>query len=183
MAKVAVTVIFGVTANITVTATFAINTYTLTYTAGSGGTIRGTTPQTVNYGSNGTQVTAVPSAGYTWASWSDSYATAARTDTGVTANKAVTATFAMLPLNTPSLSGNAGAGIYSTYYTFTASISGGLAPYTYAFTSDGTPAAQSGSSTTYQTYWTSAGTKTINVRITDSLGQYKDASTTIVIYG
>ena len=33
-----------------VTANFAINTYTLTYTAGANGTITGTTPQTVNYG-------------------------------------------------------------------------------------------------------------------------------------
>ena len=46
------------------TANFAINTYTLTYTAGANGTIIGTTPQTVNHGANGTAVTAVPDAGY-----------------------------------------------------------------------------------------------------------------------
>ncbi len=40
----------NVTANISVTATFAINTYTLTYTAGANGTITGTSPQTVNHG-------------------------------------------------------------------------------------------------------------------------------------
>ena len=40
----------NVTANITVTASFAINTYTLTYTAGANGTITGTSPQTVDYG-------------------------------------------------------------------------------------------------------------------------------------
>ena len=34
----------------TVTANFAINTYTLTYTAGANGTITGTAPQTVDYG-------------------------------------------------------------------------------------------------------------------------------------
>ena len=43
----------------TITANFAINTYTLTYTAGANGTISGTSPQTVNYGGNGTPVTAV----------------------------------------------------------------------------------------------------------------------------
>ena len=48
------------TANITVTANFAINTYTLTYTAGAHGSITGTSPQTVNYGAAGTAVTAVP---------------------------------------------------------------------------------------------------------------------------
>ncbi len=47
------------TANLSVSATFAINTYTLTYTAGANGTISGTTPQTVNHGSNGSAVTAV----------------------------------------------------------------------------------------------------------------------------
>ena len=50
----------NVTANITVTANFAIDTYTLTYTAGADGTITGTSPQTVNYGADGTLVTAVP---------------------------------------------------------------------------------------------------------------------------
>ena len=40
------------------TANFAINTYTLTYTAGANGTLAGTTPQTVNYGASGTPVTA-----------------------------------------------------------------------------------------------------------------------------
>ena len=46
------------------TATFAINTYTLTYTAGANGTITGTSPQTVDYGASGTEVTAVPNTGY-----------------------------------------------------------------------------------------------------------------------
>ena len=39
----------------TVTANFAINTYTLTYTAGANGTITGTSPQTVNHGASGTR--------------------------------------------------------------------------------------------------------------------------------
>ena len=43
----------NVTANVNVTARFAINTYTLTYTAGANGTIVGTAPQTVNHGANG----------------------------------------------------------------------------------------------------------------------------------
>ena len=55
----------NVLADISVTANFAINTYTLTYTAGANGTITGTSPQTVNYGADGTAVTAVPTAGTT----------------------------------------------------------------------------------------------------------------------
>jgi len=67
--------------------------YTLIYTAGANGTITGTTPQTVGYGASGTLVTAVPNAGYHFVSWSDGILTAARTDTNVTADKTVTATF------------------------------------------------------------------------------------------
>ena len=51
----------NVTANITVTANFAINTYTLTYTAGAERHASPAyLPQTVNYGADGTAVTAVP---------------------------------------------------------------------------------------------------------------------------
>ena len=85
----------NVTANKSVTANFAIDTYTLTYTAGSGGTIVGTTPQTVNHGADGSLVTATPDANYHFVSWSDGYPTAARTDLNVTANKSVTANFAI----------------------------------------------------------------------------------------
>jgi len=87
----------NVTANISVTASFAINTYTLTYTPGANGTISGVSPQTVNWGGSGTQVTAVPSPGYQFVSWSDGVRTAARTDASVTANISVTATFNSLP--------------------------------------------------------------------------------------
>ncbi len=83
----------NVTANKSVTANFAINTYTLTYSAGAGGTISGTSPQTVNYGASGTAVTAVANSGSTFVTWSDGVTTATRTDTNVTANKSVTANF------------------------------------------------------------------------------------------
>ena len=77
-----------------VTAHFAINTYTLTYAAGTGGSVSGTSPQTVDYGQSGSEVTAVPDAGYHFVKWSDDVATAARTDANVTANLSVTAQFA-----------------------------------------------------------------------------------------
>ncbi|MDI6800130.1 MAG: stalk domain-containing protein [Actinomycetota bacterium] len=83
----------NVTGNITVTASFAINTYTLTYTAGANGSITGTSPQTVNHGADGSQVTAVPAAGYHFTSWSDGVTTAARTDLNVTGDISVTASF------------------------------------------------------------------------------------------
>jgi uncharacterized repeat protein (TIGR02543 family) len=82
-----------ITAPATIRANFAIKTYTLTYSAGVGGTIDGASPQVVNHGSNGTQVTAVPDNGYSFVKWSDNVMTAARTDTGVTANITVEAEF------------------------------------------------------------------------------------------
>ena len=96
----------NVTANITVTASFAINTYTLTYTAGANGSISGTSPQTVNYGASGTAVTAVPDTGYHFVNWSDASTANPRTDTNVTANITVTANFA---INTYTLTYTAGA--------------------------------------------------------------------------
>jgi uncharacterized repeat protein (TIGR02543 family) len=83
----------NVTANISVTAEFAINTYTLTYTAGANGSITGTLSQTVNYGASGTEVEAVAATGYKFSKWSDGLTTAKRTDSNITANIDVTADF------------------------------------------------------------------------------------------
>jgi len=88
-------------------ALYNCTTYTLTYTAGAGGSIVGTSPQTVNHGANGTLVTATPSLGYHFVSWSDAYPTAARTDLNVTANVNATANFA---IDTFTLTYTAGAG-------------------------------------------------------------------------
>jgi hypothetical protein len=95
----------NVTANVSVTASFAINTYTLTYIAGANGSISGTSQQTVNYGSSGTAVTPVPANGYHFVNWSDSSAANPRADTNVTANVSVTASFA---INTYTLTYTAG---------------------------------------------------------------------------
>ncbi|MDP2709555.1 MAG: InlB B-repeat-containing protein [bacterium] len=77
----------------TVTATFTLKTFALTYTAGANGKISGDSPQTVNYGGSGTAVTAVPNTGYHFVKWSDDSTANPRTDTNVTANKTATANF------------------------------------------------------------------------------------------
>jgi uncharacterized repeat protein (TIGR02543 family) len=125
----------NVSASHTIDVTFAINTYTLTYTAGTGGTISGTTPQTVNYGGNGMTVTAVPNAGYTFTGWSDGKMTASRQETNVTANLDVTANFTSGGGTTytlgikiyPSGAGSVSRSPAGTYYT----SSGGYDYYTY----------------------------------------------------
>jgi|GEM_PF-6497539 len=81
--------------NKTVTANFAINTFTLTYTSGANGTISGTSPQTVNFGTSGTAMTAVPNTGYRFVNWSDGSTANPRTDANVTGNISVTANFTL----------------------------------------------------------------------------------------
>jgi len=95
-----------VMASHTINATFAINTYTLTYLAGDNGTISGTTPQVVRYNESGTQVCAVPGIGYHFVSWSDGSTNPCRTDANVTADHTVTANFA---INYYTLTYSAGA--------------------------------------------------------------------------
>ena len=67
--------------------------YTLTYTAGTNGTITGTSPQTVSHGTDGTPVTAVADEGYHFVDWSDGSTANPRTDTNVAADITVTANF------------------------------------------------------------------------------------------
>jgi hypothetical protein len=83
----------NVTADHTIAVTFAIDSFTLTYTAGSNGSITGASPQTVSPNGSGTAVTAAANTGFHFVSWSDGGTTNPRTDTNVTANKSVTANF------------------------------------------------------------------------------------------
>jgi hypothetical protein len=103
-----------VTADISVTAIFAINTYTLTYMAGAHGSISGTSPQTVNYGGSGTQVTAVPVTGYYFVNWSDTSTANPRTDTNVHANITVIANFSINTTHTLTYMAGANGSISGT---------------------------------------------------------------------
>jgi uncharacterized repeat protein (TIGR02543 family) len=90
--------ITNVTADMTITASFAIDTHTVTFQAGAHGSLTGTTPQTVNYGSNCTPVTPVPDLGYHFTGWTGDYVGSDNplTVTNVTADMTVTASFALL---------------------------------------------------------------------------------------
>ncbi|MDH4203568.1 MAG: M6 family metalloprotease domain-containing protein [Phycisphaerae bacterium] len=79
----------------TLAANFAIDTFTLDYAAGPGGTLTGDTYQVVDFNSTGTPVTAVPDTGYHFVDWSDTSTDNPRTDADVTANISVTANFAI----------------------------------------------------------------------------------------
>ena len=82
-----------VTGTVTYYAVWQINSYTLTVTAGAGGTVSGS--GTYNYGATAT-LKATPSAGYHFVKWSDGNTNANRTVT-VTGNATYTATFEQDP--------------------------------------------------------------------------------------
>lgn len=83
--------------NITVYAIYSVNKFTVTYTAGQNGSITGSATQVIDYGSDGAAVTATPAPGYKFTSWSDGKTDNPRTDTNVTLNIDVNASFA--PIN------------------------------------------------------------------------------------
>lgn len=82
-----------VTGDVTYYAIWQINSYTLTVTAGTGGTVSGS--GTYNYGATAT-LKATPSAGYHFVKWSDGNTNASRTVT-VTGNATYTAIFKQDP--------------------------------------------------------------------------------------
>ncbi len=106
-------------------AQWTTNQYTLTYTAGAGGTITGTSTQLVNHGLDGSEVIVVPDTGYHFVSWSDGVLTASRTDINVTANITSTANFAIndsVTLNYTA--GTGGTIIGSSTQVFAAGLDG-----------------------------------------------------------
>ena len=83
--------------------------FTLDYTAGVGGSIIGTTPQTVALDGSGSAIEAVPDMGYHFADWSDGSTVNPRTDTNVTGDIFVTANFAMNTYNLNYYAGSNGS--------------------------------------------------------------------------
>jgi uncharacterized repeat protein (TIGR02543 family) len=82
----------------------SVQTYTINYSAGAGGTLTGTTSQTVNYGGSTTAVTAVPDSGYHFVNWTDAgnnviSTNATVTVPNVTGNMNLTASFAADPVD------------------------------------------------------------------------------------
>jgi hypothetical protein len=101
----------NVAVNHTISASFAIDTHALKYLAVNG-SISGNANQTVDYGADGSAVTAVPNPDRYFTSWNDGVKTLTRNDTGVTADVTYTANFRTNVFAEPSsienLAGNAG---------------------------------------------------------------------------
>ncbi|MBN2450407.1 MAG: hypothetical protein JXR77_08455, partial [Lentisphaeria bacterium] len=83
----------NVTADLAVTAEFAINMYTVTFLAGANGSILGPTPQIVSHGGNTTEVTAEAARGYVFERWDDGSTANSRVLTHVATDNTLTALF------------------------------------------------------------------------------------------
>ncbi|MEW5802649.1 MAG: InlB B-repeat-containing protein [bacterium] len=95
-------VIGHVTKNMNIVASFDIDRYTVSFSAGEHGSISGQALQTVPYGDDCTQVTATAAQGYHFTGWSGDYAGGDYTSvenplimSGVTADSRITANFAI----------------------------------------------------------------------------------------
>jgi uncharacterized repeat protein (TIGR02543 family) len=88
-------IISSVETTTSLSATFAIDTYTATYNSGGNGSISGTAVQTINHGETATAVTAIPSSNYHFLSWNDGVLTATRLDAAITGSISKTASFAI----------------------------------------------------------------------------------------
>src|SRR5690606_4421252 len=89
----------NVAADVSVTATFAINVYTLTYSAAHGGDVYGPLGQIVPHGGDGDFVNVATSVeGYVFAGWNDGLPDPDRRDTAVTGDVTVTATFTLIDI-------------------------------------------------------------------------------------
>jgi uncharacterized repeat protein (TIGR02543 family) len=87
---------FNMTANKNITATFAINTYTLDVSIVGGGTVTRTPNQATYDHGTGVTLTATPANGYHFVGWTgDTSTTASSIGFVMTVNKSVTATFAI----------------------------------------------------------------------------------------
>jgi hypothetical protein len=83
------------TVNKSITANFAIDVKTVTYSAGAGGTVNGSWPENINCGSNSSWVLATNNSCYHFVNWSDASTTNPRRELNVTSNLSYTANFAI----------------------------------------------------------------------------------------
>lgn len=82
-----------------------VSRVTLSYTAGPGGSIEGSSTQVIEAGGDGTEVLAVPNPGYKFVRWDDGELSASRTDVGVAEDLDVTAEFAIAEVSVRSVAG------------------------------------------------------------------------------
>lgn len=95
----------NVTQNMIILVTLGVHSYNLNYSAGTNGTLIGDASQTVEHGSNGTPVEALPHDNYLFSHWSDQNTDNPRTDLNVTNNINVTAHYTPVDFTIEASSG------------------------------------------------------------------------------
>ncbi|MFC1607454.1 InlB B-repeat-containing protein [Candidatus Latescibacterota bacterium] len=90
--------VMNVTSDMTITANFIPDVLSVTFNAGTGGSITGATPQTVSYGGNCTLVSATPAQGYKFIGWSGDHTGMENplTVSNVTSSMTITANFTVI---------------------------------------------------------------------------------------
>jgi len=79
-------------------------TFTVSFLAGSHGSISGITPQTIEYGNSASSITAVADNGYHFTNWTDGNTQNPRELLAITSDKTITANFAANDINAPVIS-------------------------------------------------------------------------------
>jgi hypothetical protein len=174
----------AITANHTISATFAINSYSVTVTAGTGGNITG--PDSIIYGDSAIY-TITAGSGYTVSSVSVDGASigavSSYTFSSVTANHTIAATFAAIPpliVTTSTLFD----GYLTSVYSQTLAATGGTLSYTWSITSGTLPAGLSLNSATgvISGTPTATGSATFTVQVNDAGGTTAARSLTITVF-
>ena len=161
--------VYTSSASVQVLNSMTSSNYTLTYIAGSNSTLTGSTTQSVASGGNGTAVTAVPNSGYHFVNWSDASTTNPRTDTNVTGDITVSASFATSSYLLSYVAGTGG------------SISGS-STQSVLFQSSGTAVTASSSTGYHFVNWSDGVTSTSRTDIATSSNQTFTANFTINTY-
>lgn len=175
-------------ARLQVTADDGVVQHTLKYLAGPGGSIDGqfSLQQTVNHGADGAPVTAVPDEGYGFLQWSDGVLTAARTDTNVTADISVMASFLQLPPEVTSFNLDGGAATTpDLVVTLDNTATNNPAEYIVSEASDFSGATWQayGTAPTFTLSSAEGGTKTVYFKVRNEAGESAPVSDAINLMG
>lgn len=168
----------------TLAVTASVIQRSVTFTAGAGGTLSGTTSQTVPSGGSTTPVTAVPNGGFFFVNWTGSGFTPSAANplalSNVTQDFALMANFSAVPPKSFTLTVNLGTGVTGTPASGGSFTDGTVVPYSYSAQAgfnnlsvmlDGNPVSAVGSITMNMAHGLAATAQAIPAPNTIQVGQ------------
>ncbi|MEM3454483.1 MAG: PKD domain-containing protein [Thermoproteota archaeon] len=165
-----VDVLLPLTVSITGPTSTIVNTPT-TYTANVSG---GKPPYTYTWSNGGT----ASSSQYTW-SLSGTYTVSINVKDSMGNQVVKSINVQVASALTVTITGPS-TGCVNASVTYTSSVSGGYPPYTYSWSGGGTPSTGTGNS--FTTQWSTTGSKTISLTVTDSNGYTVNSTYTATVY-